>query len=100
MDLPPWIAAAGTAPGSGQPYQTSYPQAVQVASQRYPSLQSKPSTSIENSELGSGMSSLVAAHEIADLASTTLALPAIFDELDMTIGVRVHELGKKTLLTC
>jgi hypothetical protein len=103
MDIPPWIAAAGTVPGSNhsRPFQASYPQqapqqpqhtlqAAQIPSQRYPSSQSKPSTPIENpvgTELGGGKSSLVAAREIADLASTALALPAIFDELDMTIGM-------------
>jgi len=111
MDIPPWISAAGTVPVSShsQPFQASYPQqapqqsqhtiqAAHIPSQRYPSSQSKPSTPIESSvgtELGGNKSSLVAAREIADLASTALALPAIFDELDMTIGVRgFTHLGK------
>lgn len=112
-DIPPWINTTSAVPGASDsrsfqaPYAQRAPQQLQytfqtsqIPSQRYPP-QPSPVTPIDPVDTDpSGKSSLVAAREIADLASTAVALPAIFDELDMTIGVRKFvNMGLNILLT-
>lgn len=102
MSIPPWISTSGPTPGTSHSHSFHTPYAQQasqhpqytfpmghIPTQHPYAPQPSPPTPIDVAGVElSGKSSLEAAREIADLASTAMALPAIFGELDMMIGVR------------
>lgn len=97
IEIPPWIDAGSGDSSLGAPYHGQYlPHVPHQAHYSFPIPHLAPSTQSQArySQTPSGiegdaaeMEPLVAAREIAELASAALGSPAIFAELDMMIAV-------------